>query len=79
MRNYIKYLYLVVFIISLFVIFNITNDMLKVGFDSAIGQMQAMDKRLGWGLISLFGLVGFFSEVIIKRLTNIKDVEKGSE
>ena len=71
MRWYIKYIYLGIFIIGIVMIFSISKIMLIDGFFSdALGLMESSDKRIGYALISLFGLVGFFIEIIFEKINN---------
>ncbi len=73
-----KNVYLAIFIIGLFLTFNITNFMLKLGFSTTTGIMESSDKRFVYSLISLFGLIGFFIEIVFEKL-NTKSLEKINE
>lgn len=63
-----KFVFLGLFILGVILTFTITNSMLSLGIDSITGPMKAADKRFAYSLISLFGLTGYFVEVILERL-----------
>lgn len=71
-----KIIFLVIFILGLIITFNITNNMLVDGFDTAIGMMKASDRRAVFSLISLFGLIGYFVEVILERISVDRKIDK---
>ena len=64
--------FLVLFIVGIILIFNTLESMLKVGFDSITGVSIATDKRTAYLLVSLFGFVGYFVEVILTFCETIK-------
>lgn len=57
-----------IFISGVLLIFNITNSMLEVGFDTNIDVMKAADRRSAYILVSLFGLLGYFVETVLERV-----------
>lgn len=67
-----KLVFLVLFIVGIILIFNTSASMLNVGVDSITGVSIATDKRTAYSLISLFGFVGYFVEVIFEKYMDIK-------
>ena len=64
-----KSIFLAVFIVGCILIFNTTQSIVNtIGFDNLTGVSRATDKRSVYILISLFGLVGYFVEVILERI-----------
>ena len=70
-----KTVFLTLFIIGIILIFNITNYMLIEGFSDTLGIMQSSDKRVALSLISLFGLIGYFIEVIFERICKDEKID----
>ncbi len=69
-----RFIFLMLFIVGIILIFNTTTSMINtVGFDNLTGISIATDKRTVYLLISLFGFVGYFVEVVLERkYTDIK-------
>ena len=66
-----RFVFLILFIVGIILIFNTTASMIDtVGFDNLTGVSIATDKRTAYLLISLFGFVGYFVEVILERKYN---------
>ena len=64
-----KSIFLAVFIVGCILVFNTTRSIVNtIGFDNLTGVSRATDKRSVYILISLFGLVGYFGEVILERI-----------
>lgn len=57
-----RLLYLTLFVIGLLFMFNLTSFM---GYPD---QLRLADRRMACFVISLFGMVGFFVEVILDRI-----------
>ena len=65
--------FLVLFIVGIILIFNTTASIVNtVGFDNLTGVSIATDKRTVYLLVSLFGFVGYFVEVILTFCETIK-------
>lgn len=70
-----RFIFLVLFIVGIILIFNTTTSIINtVGFDNLTGVSIATDKRTTYLLVSLFGFVGYFVEVILERKYN--DIKK---
>lgn len=65
-----KVLFLVLFMIGMVFMFNSTTSMIE--FDGMTGSAIAADKRTVYFLVSLFGMIGYFLEVIFQRIKEIK-------
>ena len=64
-----KSIFLVLFIVGCILVFGTTESIVNtIGFDNLTGVSRATDKRSVYILISLFGLVGYFVEVILERI-----------
>ena len=70
-----RFVFLVLFIVGIILIFNTTTSIINtVGFDNLTGVSIATDKRTTYLLVSLFGFVDYFVEVILERKYN--DIKK---
>ncbi|MDU5111061.1 MAG: hypothetical protein E6248_11475 [Clostridium sp.] len=70
-----RFIFLMLFFVGIILIFNTTASMINtVGFDNLTGESIATDKRTAYLLVSLFGFVGYFVEVILER--KYKDIKK---
>lgn len=64
-----KSIFLAMFIAGCILAFNTTQSIVNtIGFDNLTGISRATDRRSVYILISLFGLVGYFVEVILERI-----------
>lgn len=65
-----KCIFLALFIVGCILVFNTTESIVNtIGFDNLTGVSRATDKRSVYILVSLFGLVGSFVEVILERIS----------
>ena len=63
-----KIIFLTLFIVGSILVFNTTESIVNtIGFDNLTGVSIATDKRSVYILVSLFGLVGYFVEVILEK------------
>lgn len=63
-----KYEYLGCFIFGIVMIICSTKIMMADGFSDIIGEIASDDRRCIYTLISTFGLIGFFIEVIFEKI-----------
>lgn len=64
-RMLLKVLYFVIFCVGLALLYFNTSAMIGgSGFDGMTGPSLAADRRTVYALITLFGLVGFFVEMV---------------
>lgn len=78
MNSKSKYVYLGFFIFGIVMIIFSTKIMLAEGFSNTIGGIVSSDRRWIYTLISAFGIIGFFIEIIFEKIYIIiekKDVE----
>lgn len=75
MNSKSKYVYLGLFIFGIVMIIWSTKIMLAEGFLNTIGGIVSSDRRCIYTLISAFGAIGFFIEIIFEKIYQIKEKE----